>query len=139
MSNEFHSMAAMEAGKETDDFTAAYIMSMYFTDSCDYEEGAEDNEGMFDVEDELSQEALNLAKTECEEFQKNADLARCYEEFPWYGPDQAGHDFWLTRNRHGAGFWDRGLGELGSKLTDAAHDCGGCDAYRGDDGKVYIQ
>lgn len=22
-------------------------------------------------------------------------------------PDQVGHDFWLTRNGHGAGFWDR--------------------------------
>ena len=21
--------------------------------------------------------------------------------------EQAGHDFWLSRNRHGAGFWDR--------------------------------
>lgn len=31
--------------------------------------------------------------------------------------DQIGHDFWLTRNGHGAGFWDRGLGELGDKLT----------------------
>ena len=22
-------------------------------------------------------------------------------------PEQAGHDFWLTRNGHGAGYWDR--------------------------------
>ena len=22
-------------------------------------------------------------------------------------PEQVGHDFWLTRNGHGAGFWDR--------------------------------
>lgn len=32
----------------------------------------------------------------------------------------AGHDFWLTRNGHGAGFWDRGLGDLGERLTEAA-------------------
>jgi hypothetical protein len=30
---------------------------------------------------------------------------------------QFAHDFWLTRERHGAGFWDRGLGELGEELT----------------------
>lgn len=24
-----------------------------------------------------------------------------------YGPERFGHDFWLTRNGHGAGFWDR--------------------------------
>lgn len=59
--------------------------------------------------------------------------------------DQAGHDFWLTRNGHGAGFWDRGnlyldeeTGEdNGRKLTDAAHAYDGCDLYIGDDGKIY--
>lgn len=52
--------------------------------------------------------------------------------------EQVGHDFWLTRNGHGAGFWDRGLGELGSKLSDAAKTFGSSDAYIGDDGKVYL-
>lgn len=37
---------------------------------------------------------------------------------------QAGHDFWLTRNRHGAGYWDRGLGNLGKRLTESAHGYG---------------
>lgn len=32
----------------------------------------------------------------------------------------AGHDFALTRNGHGAGFWDRGLGEIGRRLTEEA-------------------
>lgn len=49
----------------------------------------------------------------------------------------AGHDFWLTRNGHGVGFWDRGLGELGIKLTEAAKSFGGVDLYLGDDGLVY--
>ena len=53
------------------------------------------------------------------------------------GAEGIGHDFWLTRNRHGAGFWDRGLGELGHRLTAAAHAYGSCDLYVGDDGKVY--
>lgn len=52
-------------------------------------------------------------------------------------PEQIGHDFWLTRNRHGAGFWDRGLGELGDTLTDIAHAYGECDLYIGDDGLIY--
>lgn len=55
------------------------------------------------------------------------------------GQDEAqiGHDFWLTRNAHGAGFWDRGLGEVGNKLTAACKTYGGVDLYVGDDGKVY--
>lgn len=32
----------------------------------------------------------------------------------------AGHDFALNRNGHGAGFWDRGLGVLGDRLSAAA-------------------
>jgi len=42
---------------------------------------------------------------------------------------QIGHDFILTRNHHGAGFWDRGLGERGERLTESAHDFGGITAF----------
>jgi hypothetical protein len=51
---------------------------------------------------------------------------------------QIGHDFLLTRNRHGAGFWDRGLGERGEWLTEWAHTYGSTYAYIGDDGAVYV-
>ena len=51
--------------------------------------------------------------------------------------EQAGHDFWLTRNGHGAGFWDRGLGAVGDRLTAAAHVYGSVDLYVGDDGLIY--
>jgi hypothetical protein len=50
---------------------------------------------------------------------------------------QVGHDFWLTRNHHGAGFWDRGLGEVGKRLTTAAQAFGEVTLYIGDDGWIY--
>lgn len=50
-----------------------------------------------------------------------------------------GHDFWLTRNRHGAGFWDRGLGERGDWLTMMAHPYGEASLYVGDDGNIHYQ
>lgn len=52
--------------------------------------------------------------------------------------DMVGYDFILTRNRHGAGFWDRGLGEMGDWLTKMAHPFGTQDAYVSDDGIVYV-
>lgn len=52
-------------------------------------------------------------------------------------PEQFGHDYWLTRNRHGAGFWDRGDGDRGVALTDLAHADGSCELYVGDDGKIH--
>jgi hypothetical protein len=49
-----------------------------------------------------------------------------------------GYDFVLTRNREGAGFWDRGLGDRGQRLTDASHAYGEMSAYVGDDGLLYV-
>lgn len=52
---------------------------------------------------------------------------------------QCGHDFALTRNHHGAGFWDRGYGDLGDRLTVAAQSFGESGAwYREDDGFVRL-
>jgi hypothetical protein len=33
--------------------------------------------------------------------------------------EHAGHDLWLTSGGHGVGFWDRGLGNLGDRLSKA--------------------
>jgi len=52
--------------------------------------------------------------------------------------ESAGHNFLLTRNGHGAGFWDRGLGEAGDKLTDKSKVYGNVHLDIGDDGKVYV-
>lgn len=49
-----------------------------------------------------------------------------------------GHDLWLTRNGHGAEFWDRGLGALGYRLTMAANAEGSRDCYVGDDGQIHF-
>lgn len=32
--------------------------------------------------------------------------------------EQIWHDFWLTRNHHGTGFWGRDLDEIGERLTN---------------------
>jgi hypothetical protein len=54
--------------------------------------------------------------------------------------EQLGHDLWLTRNGHGAGFWDRGYDEeVGERLTDAARELGSTDLYVGDNGEIYAE
>jgi hypothetical protein len=35
-----------------------------------------------------------------------------------------GHNLWLTRNGHGTGFWDRDLGAIGDRLTEASERLG---------------
>ena len=50
----------------------------------------------------------------------------------------AGHDFWLTRNGHGAGFWDGTWEEPYATLfTVSAHSFGSDELYVGDDGEIY--
>jgi hypothetical protein len=56
----------------------------------------------------------------------------------WWSDEQLAHDLWLTRNGHGAGFWDRGQDLPGKILTEYAQALGSSDAYVGDDGKVYL-
>jgi hypothetical protein len=52
--------------------------------------------------------------------------------------EQAGHDFWLTRNGHGVGFWDGDYSEPHATLLTAASEAfGTIDLYVGDDGKIY--
>jgi hypothetical protein len=41
-----------------------------------------------------------------------------------YDAKAAGRDFWYTRNGHGVGFWDRGLGDIGDKLAEIARKYG---------------
>ena len=83
----------------------------------------------YDISD-LSPEDLEQAREDCEAFQADnaEDLAQAGDN------TQNGHDFWLTRNRHGAGFWDRGYGPAGDRLTAAAHAYGSCDVLETPDG-----
>lgn len=56
---------------------------------------------------------------------------------------RAGCDFWLTRNRHGAGYWDEGYRQSDEanaalrRLTEASHASGPAELYVGDDGWIY--
>jgi len=121
---------------ELDDFTLAYIECALWSSTDDAGKPLDDN---FDAGD-LSPEALKQIIEDCQDFQDtNKSLINACDYGSQYSKDEyAGHDFWLTRNRHGAGFWDRGLGDLGHKLTEAAHGYGECSIYVGDDGKLHL-
>jgi hypothetical protein len=123
--------------KTVDKFTRAYIQAMMWTEYAD-----EELEIPIDEEhdlDDLAPEALAAIVAVCKEFQESnaAALAEAYAS-PTYDEERAGLDFWLTRNGHGVGFWDRGLGSIGDVLTRAAKVYGECHGYVGDDGKVYV-
>jgi hypothetical protein len=116
-----------------DTFTRAFFETALWssTDNSN-DQGGEPLDKNYSISDLDPASVEKLAK-DCEQFQdensddlSGADLAT------------AGHDFWLTRNRHGAGFWDGDYPEpQATRLTDASHAYREVDLYIGDDGIIY--
>ena len=92
-------------------------------------EPLDDRFGVEDVSDDLRSELL----VDVVEF-----IGAYWDDLRDLDAGQTGHDFWLTHNGHGTGFWDRGLGEVGDRLTTACRPYGEVDLYVGDDGDLYV-
>jgi hypothetical protein len=56
-----------------------------------------------------------------------------------YSWEQMGHDIWFTRNGHGVGFWDRGLGDLGEGLTKIAESMGEVSVFINDREELEVE
>jgi hypothetical protein len=96
----------------------------------------DDGEPLDNGEHDMARETLDALMADCGSFLGEIEEAG----IPWRDAwtwEQIGYDFWLTRNGHGAGFWDRGEGELGQRLTESAKLQGSRDLYAGDDGLIY--
>lgn len=99
---------------------AAYIEAVYFTDTGDTGQPPEGAE--------LTPLFLAQSYTQCRDFWyaiKGEPL------FLGLSAEQLGHDLWLTRNGHGAGFWSRpGVygGEAAKWLDRIARAMGSHDA-----------
>ena len=95
-------------------------------------------------ETDLASEAMKEIETDCRGFYDH-EYKHWSKDNAWTD-ERAGFDFCLTRNGHGAGFWDRGItderpdgkpGNLGDYLSDACKPYGTLGLYKGDDGKLY--
>lgn len=91
----------------------------------------EDGESLYDSYDldDLDVETRLRMQSDCACF-----LAEAWEALSRVdmAASTVGNYFWLTRNGHGAGFWDLGLGEFGERLTKAAKIHGSYDLYEGE-------
>lgn len=80
-----------------------------------------------------TRKAVKKGKADCKAFREanKADLEE-FARLTERGEDLAGYCFWLSRNGHGAGFFDRDAGEVGDRLQDAARVWSGveCESYR---------
>lgn len=98
-----------------------------------------DENGDYLEDYELSEEARQAAVVACAKFLavhgKDLDVVINIHDYT-YG--MAGHDLFLTRERHGVGFWDRDLGHYGDVFTKYCEGIGECYPYVGDDNLIYM-
>jgi hypothetical protein len=132
----------VQGSANLDAFTSAYVQAALFSTNDESDESGgnplDDNYGP----EHLSPDALAIIKAECARFQEfygehfteeNCTYTECSVD------EYAAHDFWLTRNGHGAGFWDGDWNEpVATLLTEAAKSFGSCDLVVGDDGMIHV-
>lgn len=123
--NDEPELARLEA---LGDMLEQYIRTALWSSTDDDDEPLDRDHDRFD----LAPETLDAMRADCVRF---LDLA---------GPlvtgreGDAGHDFWLTRNGHGCGFWDGGWPEAEGKFLTKLSKCfGERFLYVGDDGLIY--
>lgn len=87
-------MYTIETNEKESEFIDAYLEAIDFTELGE--------EGQPPIGADIDEDFLRESVIDC--------LA-CYSRISCYlspkNITQAGHDFWLTRNGHGVGFWDR--------------------------------
>ena len=120
-----------------DEMLAGYLACAIWTGHDWQDDGSEPEslEENYDVDD-IAAGTVTEIRNEISEFvaYNSDDLIK--SGGTW---EQHGHDFCLTRNGHGAGFWDRGYGDIGDRLTAACRPYGTSELYVGDDGELYVQ
>jgi hypothetical protein len=128
--------AATTSINALDPFTRAYIQAALWSSTDD---GGTPLDSKYDIDD-IAPDTLKAMIEDCKQFQQQnaAILTGCNRGSGEYTEDSAaGHDFWLTRCGHGAGFWDGDWPENGDALTAASKKFGDADLYVGDDGYIY--
>ena len=130
---------------ETDAFVRAYMATALWaeTDNAD-ESGGEPLDANYGFED-FTERSQNIMRADCQKFLAHDGVVQAIQDGDNRGPDgsgpfeMAGHDFWLTRNGHGAGFWDGDWPEpYGDRLDRAARLFGQCDIIVGDDDTLEV-
>jgi hypothetical protein len=127
---------------QVDTFTRAYLECMLWSSNDESTpQGGEPLDKNYSPED-LALETLEQVKKDCADFCEQAGEALTrMEGYPKEAAAQAGHDFWLSRNGHGSGFFDED--KLPAKedrgfLQELSHKFGEQNPYVGDDGAIYL-
>lgn len=112
------------------EMATAFIDALYFADTGE--------EGQPDSFASLSLELRGRIDSDVDKFCKLAEANPAAYAAIEGSPESAGHDFYFTRQGHGAGFWDGDWpADIGEFLTECCEQLGALEIYQGDDGLIY--
>lgn len=118
--------------RNLDDFVNGYEVALLWSETIN--EGPNENEPFdkFYDQSDFSVETKAEILTDCTKFvEENHELLDSIGDY-----SQHGHDFALTRNGHGTGFWDHDYGDAGDMLTKECKKFGEIYLYIDADNKV---
>lgn len=134
-------------GVDVHEFIRGYIEAILFSESDESDESGGQPLNQKYTDEDFSHDAMERIEADCRAF--------LHKAAPWITAENykgartgsveahAGHDFWLTRVGHGAGFWDgnwksdeHSVGD--GPLTQRAKEAGHVDVIVGDDGKLHF-
>jgi hypothetical protein len=127
-----------------DDFTRAFFeCALWSSTDNSRDDGGDPLDDNYSIDD-IAPVCLAALVAECARFQaENAKrLTACDGRVTRVSDSShaamAGHDFWLNRCGHGAGFWDGDWPEpYATQLSDASKVYGNVDLYVGDDKQIW--
>lgn len=130
--------SAKKIAAEFDDFTRGYIETALWSSNDESDaSGGEPLDANYDIRD-LAPSCMQAMTEDCAKFQvENSELLEAAGNQDGQDEFRQGHDFWLTRNGHGAGYWDGDYPTTGDGLTEASKAFGDVDLYVGDDDMIY--
>ena len=119
------------------EFTRGYIECLLWSSTGPDDEPLDRNRDASDI----ALEADKIIVRDCSQFYAKYEsvwCGQCLFDTDCTEDEYAGYDFWLTRNGHGAGFWDGDWTEpAATTLTSACEALGKSSPYVGDDGMIY--
>lgn len=137
--NEDWSIVISELPGDFDEFWRGYLLSLAFT--ANHRQRADDEpDSLFhnpggDIADVVDLDELETMleahvaelRADCVDFYLEAIKLLDLDTFDRW--NDLGSDFHLTRNRHGAGYWDGDWPNIGAQLTELARPYGSCELW----------
>lgn len=115
-------------------FAVGYMLALLWSSTVTDSHGEDVQADSFELSEAAKAACLETCKAFMSANREDVNAAAMS-----YGMSHAGHDLALTRNGHGAGYWDGALpADLGQRLSDAARALGEVNLFLNMSGEVEL-